>query len=300
MADQFIDYLTIKKKSYAQIFEEINSDEYLNKYKSKFLKLKLTSDDTMQKRISHSNEDTITTIKESFQKLAQDMNDFRKQTLNLLTRKIRIRYAHLLENFMDDIFHFNENNTLYYGYVLYEYQSMPHLFPKMPYYLNTRNKLTSNNVVMEIMIDASVAEKFTNGIIELLQMVIQNNILEGGNFCFYFFFAPWEEKFKPILELLFSHFEEIEIYYPLCMLTYSNRVIYFCKKKYTNAHSNHFYVEKYDNLITFSKKIAYYALYTFALMRYIMIAEINNSPIFDVMINKIMTHFNNVAVETSE
>lgn len=294
MADQFVDYLIKKKKTYAQIFEEINDDEYLDKYKSKFLKLDLTSKSSMQHRILPSTENTISIIKESFQKLAQDMNDFRKQTLNLLTRKVRTRYAHLLENFMDDIFHFNENNALFYGYVLYEYQSMPHLFPKMHYFINTTNDLKSNNVVMEIMIDASIAEKFTNGIIELLQRIIQNNIIEGGNLCFYFFFAPWEEKFKPIMELLFSHFEEIEIYYPLCMLTYSNRVIYFCKNKHSNAQPNNIFTEKYNDLIMFSKKIACYALYTFELMRHIMVAGIDNSPIFDVMINKIMTHFNNV------
>lgn len=313
MGEEFLEYLRSTKESYQKMFLKKN-DSYLNQYKFNFLLFEINTDfesvggSINDNFIDIENSEEISSLKDAYSQLSKDIDDFKKQALNLLTRKIRNRINFILSRFFIEIF--DIENSSYYSFIMYEYQSMPHLFEHPNIKINNIDDSINKNIIIEIMIDAKVSVKFIDSILDLLRNLIQNNLKAKGNLLLYFFFAPWEKKFTPILELLIQYFDKINIYYPLCMMTYSNRVIYVCKNKKKNKNSiknNETNLDEYNNrikskiilknnfekMINYSKKITYYALYTFQLMRYIMIREIENSPLSDVMINKIITHFNN-------
>jgi hypothetical protein len=313
MYHEFIELLNKKRKKYEFLFEKRN-DEYLYKFKAKFLNFKIEEpilnndedfniDDNIvtkgniQNRITNSDnteqknefDSTILEIKESYLQLSKDINRLKAQIFNVLNRKMRLWIQRLVNNFLVTLI--DTKNASFYGYIMYQYQDMPHIFSDVDYRINVVDDEKTNNLIIEIMIDANVAYKYHRQIENLLKKMVEENLVDGGNLCLYLFFAPWEEKFTPIISLLYSYFKEIELFYPLCMLTISNYMIYICRNKQPIISSKQISHRIFEKMIHFSKKITYYALYTFGLISYMVIASINKSSVFDIMINKIISYF---------
>jgi len=302
MARDFVAYLSKTRNKITEQLDLIN-DEYLDKYPSKMLYMGIKTDNKQfGGHVNVTDSDTdfdlnqeIATINETYKKLSKNLGKVKDIIFYMVMRRVRNRYISIVQNFLEKVF--VSGNALYYTYASAEYYASVRLFHGLDYELNILDDRKSHSIILEFLLNAAMTNKYINEIIELVERLIQNNLNDGGNMCLYFFFAPWINDFLPFLRLLFSYFETIDIYYPLCMLTSTNRVLYICKNKRANPetseHSSKVTNHYYDKMIVFSKKISEYVNYTQHLIRYMLMADVDNFPAFDVMLNKIMTHFTN-------
>lgn len=336
MDNEFVTFIKSKKEFILEMFDKPN-DQYLDKYKCKFLHLKIGSKEkknnifkgadhnllknnifknimvepsekvnltkSAEQHIDMSNytinEELLNNdlknvgkiIDDSYKKMANEMDNLRRQIVDTITKRIRSKSVYIYNDFFKK--KINVKDTLFYAYEVYKQNTDIHIFNNVVYKINDFDNNKANNIVVELTIDANTTSDYFNQIIKLISDFI-DKVNIGGNLLLYFFFAPWRERFEPLLNLLLSNFEIMNVYYPLCILTYTNRVVYICnnKKKIKNADNE---LEKYySNLLLYSKKITYYAMYSYMLMRYMMLQDVNGSPVVDVMINKIITRFNNL------
>ena len=304
MINELLDFLKEERKViFSETYPYLN-DTFLDVYKSKFCVLDFNNlpHSTIggaQKQVivpgESNTHNEITDKKIYFKKIYSQIADMLKRleiiNKNLVNKTIRNIFVEKMYVYFNEII--DTTNAQFFLYTLYH--NWNPIFPYAKYIVNEINSEKNDTIVMIMDIPANMETKFSESICVLMKHNIENNVIVGGNFIFYFLFAPWlDDYYECVLLYFLNNFASVKIVFPSMILPLSNKCFFICQNKLSSPKNITITEKINEKCISFSKKIAFLNLNNIKILMNLINNKMESEAAYTVLSNKIFSHFNSL------